>query len=132
MLKIPVLAVTLGILAVSSPVTHANDYQQMMEGMLQFQRCMTETVDASYLEKMEAESEKINNQLSKMCNAGKRKEAQEFAMDYAKKMLAEPNFIAMQACVKQVGNAIPGTADQDDIFNLEELEKSHVCDQLDQ
>ena len=131
MLKFPVLAATLTILAVSSPVTQANDYQQMMEGIMQFQRCMTDTVDASYLEKMEAESEKINNQLSHMCNAGKRQEAQEFAIDYAKKMLADPNFIAMQTCVAQVGNAIPGTVDQEDIFNLEELENSHICDELD-
>ncbi len=132
MLKFPILAATLAILAVSSPLAQANDYQQMMEGMLQFQSCMTETVDASFLEKMEAESEKIHQQLSHMCNTGKRQEAQEFAMDYAKKMLADPNFVAMQACVAQVGNAIPGTVDQEDIFNLKELENSHICDQLEQ
>lgn len=131
MLKFPILAATLGILAVSSPVTQANDYQQMMEGMMQFQSCMTETVDASYLEKMEAESKKTNKQLSQLCNAGKRQEAQEFALDYANKMLAEPNFKAMQACVTQVGTAIPDTVDQENMFNLEELENSHICDELD-
>lgn len=131
MLKFPILAATLTVLAVTSPVAQANDYQQMMEGMMQFQSCMTETVDASYLEKMEAESEKINNQLSQLCNAGKRQEAQKFALDYTKKMLAEPNFKAMQACVTQVGNAIPGTVDQETMFNLEELENSHICDELD-
>ena len=132
MLKIPVLAVTLGILAVSSPVTKADEQQQMMQGMAQFQRCMTETVDAGYLEKMAAEGEKINNQLSQLCTAGQRQQAQEIGLNHAKKMLAEPNFIAMQACVTQVGKVLPNMVAQDDMFNLEELEKSHICDQLDQ
>lgn len=53
------------------------------------------------------------------------------ALDYSKEMLDDPNFIAMQKCVAQLGSFIPDAVDQDDIFNLDELENSHVCDQLD-
>lgn len=131
MLKRPVLAVTLVILATFSAFSYANEHQQMMEGMMKFQRCLSENVDEQALSKIAAEGEKMEQQITQLCQAGKRKQAQDTAIDYAKKMLEEPSFKAMQACVAQVGSSFPGAADFAKEFDLEELEKTHICDELD-
>ena len=132
MLKLSTLAITLGFIAATSPLTHANEYQQMMQGMMQFQQCMTETIDADYMEKLSESSEKTNKQILQLCKTGKRQEAQVLALDYSKKMLDDPNFKALQKCITQVGNAIPDVVDQADIFNLDELKDSHICDQIEE
>lgn len=129
MFKHPVLAVILGILTSFSALAYANEQQQMMESMLHFQRCF-ESIDERDLDTMSKESEKMADQLEQMCQAGKRKEAQKFAIEFSQKMLNDPTFKAMQACVAQVEVAFPGLPDLGNEFSIEELEKTHICDEL--
>lgn len=79
MLKRSTLAVTFGIITTLSLSSHANEYQQMMDGMLQFQHCITETMAANYMETMAASSEKMSDEITRLCSAGKRDQAQKFS-----------------------------------------------------
>jgi DNA-binding FadR family transcriptional regulator len=114
----------------ASTVTLANQHEQMMQGMLQMQRCMTENVDASYLEKMAKNSEVMANKIEQLCQAGQRQHAQDIAMDYALKMQKDSNFQAMQNCMAQMGGALPGAQTLQEDFDLDALNKNHVCDEL--
>ncbi len=130
MLKYPILAATLCLMTAISPCTPANEHEQMMQGMMQMQRCITESVDANYLEAMAKNSEKMANSIEQLCNAGQRQEAQDTALDYAKQMQSDPNFQALQKCIAQIGGAFPSIPALQDEFDLEALSKSHVCDDL--
>lgn len=130
MFKRPVLAVTLGLLTTFSALSYANDQQKMMESMLQFQRCFAENINEQDLEVMSKNSEKMAEQLEQLCQAGKRQEAQNSAIKFTQQMLDDPTFKAMQACVAQVDIAFPGMPDLKSEFSLEELKKTHICDEL--
>ena len=130
MLKYSILAATLCLTTAISTVTQANEHEQMMQGMMQMQRCIAETVDSDYLEKMAANGERIANSIEQLCKAGKRQEAQDTALQYAQQMQSDPNFQALQKCIAQIGGTFPGAPALQDEFDLDELSKNHVCDNL--
>src|SRR5699024_7182404 len=130
MFKRPMLAITLGMLTVFSALSYANDQQKMMEGMLQFQRCFAENINEQDLDIMSKKSEKMAEQIEQLCQTGKRQEAQDSAIKFTQQMLDDPTFKAMQGCVAQVETAFPGMPDLESEFSLEELEKTHICDEL--
>lgn len=130
MLKPLTLAVTFCMLSVTSALTLANEHEQMMQGMLQMQRCIAENVDASYLDSLAKSGEALANKIEQLCQAGQRQQAQDIAMDYAIKMQKDSNFQAMQNCMAQIGSALPGVPGLQDDFDLDALNASHVCDEL--
>ena len=130
MLKHLTLAVTLCIVGATSTLTFANEHEQMMQGMLQMQRCIAENVDASYLDSMAKNGEAIADKIEQLCQAGQRQQAQDTAMDYAIKMQKDSNFQAMQNCMAQIGSALPGVQGLQDSFALDALNDNHVCDEL--
>lgn len=130
MLKPLTLAATFCMMSVTSVFTLANEHEQMMQGMLQMQRCIAENVDASYLDSMAKNGEAIANKIEQLCQAGQRQQAQDTAMDYAKKMQKDSNFQAMQNCMAQIGSALPGVQGLQDDFDLDALSDNHVCDDL--
>ncbi len=130
MLKHLTLAVTLCMVSATSTLTFANEHEQMMQGMLQMQRCIAENVDASYLDSMAKNGEAIADKIEQLCQAGQRQQAQDTAMDYAIKMQKDSNFQAMQNCMAQIGSALPGVQGLQDSFALDALNDNHVCDEL--
>lgn len=128
--KYSTLAATLCMLAVSSSATQANEHEQMMQNMIQMQRCIAETVNTSYLEEMAKNGEKMANEVKQLCKAGQRQQAQDKAMNYAKTMQNDPNFKAMQKCTAQLGSAFPGAQALQEEFALDALNNNHVCDDL--
>lgn len=130
MLKHLSLVATLCVLSTTSTLTLANEHEQMMQGMLQMQRCIAENVDASYLDSMAKNGEAITDKIEQLCHAGQRQQAQDLAMDYAIKMQKDSNFQAMQNCIARIGSALPGVQELQDSFNLDELNNNHVCDEL--
>lgn len=58
MIKPSALAATLCIITTATSMAHANEHEQMMQNMMQMQRCISETVDMRYLEDMAANGEK--------------------------------------------------------------------------
>ena len=134
MLKFPALAVIFCITAAMSSFTYANDQQEMMQnamqGMMQMQHCLSESATPQFLEEMSKNSDKINNKLKRLCQAGQRQEAQDTAMAYSKEILKNPEFQAMQKCFAQIDSNLLGAADMQEAFNLESLNETHICDEI--
>lgn len=130
MLKFLSLVVTFCMTTIISTLTLANQHEQMMLGIMQMQSCIAENVDASYLESIASDSEAIANKIEQLCQAGQRQQAQDTAMDYAKKMQNDANFQAMQKCMARMGDALPDTQKRQDNFLMDDLNKNHVCDEL--
>lgn len=138
MLKFPVLATTFCALAAVSSFTYANDQQKMMQdmmnnamqGMMQVQHCLTESTNPQFLEEISKESDKISNELERLCQAGQRQEAQDTAIAYSKKMLNDPEFQALQKCFAQIDSDLLGSTDMHELFSLEALKKTHICDEI--
>ena len=108
MIKPLSLAATLSIIATSSSIAQANEQEQMMQNMLQMQRCISETVDMRVIEAMASNGEKMAKHIKQLCESGQREQAQDSAMTYAKDLQSNPNFQAMKKCTAQMGNAFPG------------------------
>ena len=138
MFKFPVLTTTFCVLAAASSFTYADDQQKMMQdmmnnamqGMMQVQHCLTESTNPQFLEEISKNSEKISNELERLCQAGQRQEAQDTAIAYSKKMLKDPEFQAMQKCFAQIDSNLLGVADMQEAFNLESLNKKNICDEI--
>jgi len=136
MLKTPILAATVGILAIISPLTYASDTpttpqqqrQLRAQNMMQYYNCLQEKIDAPAFEKMSQDSETLDNNLFQLCSNGQRQQAQALALDYAKKMLASDNFKAMLACTAQFEPNTPGIPDLEKDFDLEQLKQGNICD----
>lgn len=138
MLKSSFLATSFCVLAAVSSFTYADDQQKMMQdmvsnamqGMMQAQHCLTESTNPQFLEEISKNSDKINNELERLCQAGQRQEAQNTAMAYSKKLLNDPEFQAMQKCFAQIDSDLLGSTDMQEAFNLEALSKTNICDEI--
>ena len=130
MIKPSALAATLCIITTATSMAHANEHEQMMQNMMQMQRCISETVDMRYLEDMAANGEKMAKHIKQLCESDQRQQAQDSAMTYAKDMQSNPNFQAMQKCTAQMGNAFPGASALQEEFDIDSLKENHVCDEL--
>ncbi len=130
MIKPSALAATLCIITTATSMAHANEHEQMMQSMMQMQRCISETVDMRYLEDMAANGEKMAKHIKQLCESDQRQQAQDSAMTYAKDMQSNPNFQAMKKCTAQMGNAFPGAQALQEEFDIDSLKENHVCDEL--
>ena len=130
MIKPSALAATLCIITTATSMARANEHEQMMQNMMQMQRCISETVDMRYLEDMAVNGEKMAKHIKQLCESGQRLQAQNSAMTYAKDMQSNPNFRAMQKCTAQTGNAFSGAQALQEEFDIDSLKENHVCDEL--
>ena len=130
MIKHSALAATLCIITTATSMAHANEHEQMMQNMMQMQRCISETVDMRYLEDMAANGEKMAKHIKQLCESDQRQQAQDSAITYAKDMQSNPNFQAMKKCTAQMGNAFPGAQALQEEFDIDSLKENHVCDEL--
>ena len=130
MIKPSALAATLCIIVTTTSMAHANEHEQMMQNMMQMQRCISETVDMRYLEDMAANGEKMAKHIKQLCESDQRQQAQDSAMTYAKDMQSNPNFQAMKKCTAQMGNAFPGAQALQEELDIDSLKENHVCDEL--
>ena len=130
MLKKISLASIFCIMTTTSPITLANDQEQMMQSLMQMQRCMTDNVEASYLQSMTESAGAMSAQVKQLCEKDQRQQAQEIAINFAKKTQTDPNFKAMQKCMADMGDALPNAPAMQSDFDLDELSKNNVCDEL--
>lgn len=130
MIKPLSLAATISIIATSSSIAQANEHEQMMQNMLQMQRCISETVDMRDIEAMASNGEKMAKHIKQLCESGQREQAQDSAMTYAKDLQSNPNFQAMQTCTAPMGRSFPGAQALQEEFDIDSLKDNHVCDEL--
>lgn len=126
MFKFLILAATLCIMAATSPFSQANEYERMLEGMTQLERCL----DVSYLDELTKDGEKVSNQIEQLCHAGQRQKAQNMVLDYAQELQKNPNFQSMMKCLAKIDSDVPGASHLQEAFDMDRLHKTNVCDEL--
>ena len=131
MFKLSRIAALLCITATVSMAAQANDHAQMMQKMMQMQSCIEQNVDTTYFDNLAKDAQARSEEIKQMCLAGKRDQAQKAAIVYATAIHNDPNFQALKKCIVDLGSDFPGVKDMQEGFDLESLDKQHVCDNLD-
>ena len=102
------------------------DTQKLMQQMQQAQACMA-GIDQAELKKFEQRANQMDASVKALCASGKRDEAQEEAVAFARDVSNNPSMHKMQECGKMMSGmpgmpSIPqGAAGEDD--------NRHICDQ---
>ena len=117
-------------LAVSLPLgaqefsMSAEDIAAMQKRALEAEACMAK-IDQGHLLELQAEGEQKLSEITALCNAGKRNEAQSTAIGYGKSVMADPVMKELQACLGLMNMVVPQAT-------WAELERddtpTHVCD----
>lgn len=115
-LLLSVLCMPLALFAQDEQMSE-EQMQQMMENAGQMQDCMAQ-MDQEAMDAFAAKGEKVNAEIKKLCDAGKRDEAQNMAMDYGKEMASSKEMQAMQKCGMANQMAMTGQGEK----------PGHVCD----
>ncbi|GJL65999.1 MAG: hypothetical protein NPIRA05_09700 [Nitrospirales bacterium] len=98
--------------------------QMNMEQMQKAVACM-EGLDRSAFEELDQIGQKIKAEIGSLCKSGKRDEAQDRAMAFAKEMMNRPEMKKMQECGKLAAGMMPKMPYE----TLQEMGKDrHVCD----
>ena len=113
----------LGSLAYSQDMSQMNQEQMqiMMQEMQKMQVCMSK-IDFSQLENLQTEATLIETELKRLCQEGKRDQAQSKAVNYAHKVMKMPALIQMQECSKNSAMAELMK------INIDDFQTTHVCD----
>ncbi len=102
------------------------DTQKMMQQMQQAQACMA-GIDQAELKKFEQRANQMDSSVKALCAGGKRDEAQQEAMAFARDVSHNPSMRKMQECGKMMAGmpgmpTIPQGASSED-------DNRHICDQ---
>ena len=113
-------------LAVAQNTFNGQDVNKLMEQAQKAQACM-KTIDQSKLDEIKQGSEKVETDIRVLCDAGKRDEAQEVAVDYSRKMMKSEAMVKMRECTELMRGMLPEMP----FDNFEEkMASSNVCDEL--
>jgi predicted lipoprotein len=132
LLSTPLLLTAIGI---ASPVwaMDAQSMQGMMAAMEQMQTCIA-GIEQHKLKELEGRSNAINRELSALCHAGDRDEAQARGIKYAKEISENPDLKKLQVCAEQLNGTMagmPGMPGMPDMSFPEVNDNNHVCDLID-
>jgi len=98
--------------------------QMDMEQLQKAAACM-ETLDLSMMDGLEKEWKQMESEIGSLCQSGKRDDAQNRAMKYAREMMSRPEMKKMQECSKLAAGMMPKMPYE----KIEEMGKNqHVCD----
>lgn len=103
------------------------DMQKMMEQAMKAQACM-EDIDTSEFDRIEKEGKAMEAEIKKLCDAGKRDEAQDTAIAYSREMMKKPAMQKVRQCSEHLRGMLPSMPF--DNFE-EEFENKHICDEMD-
>ncbi len=116
------------VAAAQSPNMQGVDMGKMMQAMQEMQQCMVK-VDQGELRKLEQETKEKEAEFRALCEKGERDKAQEEAIKFSKKMMANPALVQMKECGEITKDFVPEGAmeEQDETFDPS---KDHVCDDM--
>lgn len=103
--------------------------QQMMKQMQKMQQCLQQ-VDENELRSYEAQINQLETELKALCQAGKRDEAQNKALEFGKQVEQSKAFKQIQKCTQEMqNNAFMPTFPT---LKTDESGKAqgHICDEL--
>ena len=99
-----------------------------MQKIQEMQKCL-ESVDQAQLQALEQQQNKFDTEIDSLCSSGKRDQAQQKAVAYAKKLMDNPAIKALLKCgdiAKEMMPDMPFLDLEKDIN--ESIENEHVCD----
>ncbi len=101
------------------------EMQRMRVQAQKMQACM-KGVDQQALQRLGKKAEEIDRQVTQLCKAGRRSEAQALALKLGREMLADPNVQKMQECSRLMP---AGMGSPFQMPSLAEMEQHQVCDE---
>ncbi len=101
--------------------------QKMMQGAMKMQECMSK-IDPAVMQRVQEDGKKIAVEIDTLCAAGKRDEAQQQAMAYAKSMADSRDMEQMRACGMMAQGTMPNMAMGNGTTEQEHAAAGHVCD----
>jgi len=103
------------------------DMRNMMQQAQKMQACMAE-IDESDMKKFEQRANQMQAKVESLCASGKRDEAQEEGIAFAREVSSSESMKKMQTCSKMMEGAMPGmpTTPQE---AADMVGNRHICDQ---
>ncbi len=133
-MKNPLLLLSLLLLApVAAIAQNFPGMQQMdMQKLQEMQTCM-ENIDQKQLQAIEKQQQQFEAEIKPLCNSGKRDQAQQKAIAYAKQMMNNPAIKTMQKCGEIAKGMMPDMPFMDMDKELgndpsNNMNDQHVCD----
>lgn len=114
------------IAADPSDMTQGN-MQDMMQVMQEVQQCM-EKIDQSKLNELQIRSEKLKEEVDKLCAQGEKDKAQKRAIALGKEIASDPTIQQMSKCGEMAQGALPMMGNVN-TYDEKEYANRHVCDE---
>lgn len=101
--------------------------QQMMQQGLKMQECFGQ-IDASAMERLSERGQSVDAEITALCRAGNRDQAQSKAMAFAREMVSDPAIHAMKKCGEGMVDMLPKIVTESEDYDDLETSNRHVCD----
>ena len=121
-----VLLVPGAVLAQNPQTMNQGNMQNMMQVMQQVQECMA-SIDQAKLQELQVKSEKMSSEIKTLCSQGKRDQAQNTAISFAREMSSDQTLKQMRKCGEMAQGALPMMGDMK-TYDEKEYANRHVCD----
>ena len=116
----------------SAQAISQEDMDAMMAAAAQMQACL-QNVDQGAIKQLEQEQKVFMQKVKGVCAQGKRDDAQDMAMEYAKDVMKSPELVKIRECTESVKmpESMKGMMPDMSVKTMEkELSKHHVCDDI--
>jgi hypothetical protein len=104
-----------------------SDMQNMMQQAQKMQTCM-QGIDQSRLQAFEQQASQVEAEVKSLCRNGKRDDAQQEAIAFAREITSNPDIQKMMKCTEGMSNMMPKMPFTDQASGSDTSVK-HVCDQ---
>lgn len=101
--------------------------QQMMQQGLKMQECLSQ-IDPSAMERLSELGQSLETEITALCNAGKREQAQSKAIAFAREMASDPSVNAMKKCGEGMVNMLPKIVAEPKDYEPSDSSSRHICD----
>ena len=133
------MKISTGILAMLLPLTASaqnypgmggmseSDMQNMMQQAGKMQACM-EGIDQTRMKALEQQASMVEARVKSLCTDGKRDDAQQEAVTFAREMSSDPEIQKIMECSKMMSDMLPKIPFADQASGSD-TSAGHVCDQ---
>ncbi len=101
--------------------------QQMMQQGLKMQECFGQ-IDPSAMERLSERGQSIDAEITALCRAGNREQAQNKAIAFAREMASDSAVHALKKCGEGMANMLPKIVTEPEDYDHPETSSRQVCD----
>ena len=80
------------------------------------------------MQEVKQQAQQVETEVRSLCSSGKRDDAQQEAMTFAKEMMSNPDIQKIMECGKKMGDMMPPMPYMDQVNGSDDSVR-HVCDQ---